>query len=84
MKELEFHRMMLGMVMPTATHKAVLKALVVDNDQIIDGTDFALCFGAVSRVPVDRINKVTMREMQEEFGFPMDAYVCADPGKPIG
>jgi hypothetical protein len=78
MKELEFHRLMRGLPMPTETHFAVLKSILVGGDLNVDGTQFALAFGAVARVPADRIHKVTMRQLLDEYNMPL-IYACAEP-----
>lgn len=75
--ELEFARMMRGLPMETETHRMILKAMLVDNPYV-DGTTFALAYGAVSRVPIARLRTITQRELLREFGFP-EIFVCAEP-----
>lgn len=79
MTQLEFYRMMRGMVMPSEAHRAILEHVVVDNPSVENADMFGLCFGAVARVPMDKIHRVTLRQLQEVYGMPTEAYLCADP-----
>lgn len=82
MTELEFARMMKSVpALPTEYHRAILGHILIDNPHV-DGTNFALAYGSVSRVPVDRIRTLTLRQLQIEFGMPAGLYVCAEPIAP--
>lgn len=79
MTEKEFNQCMIGMVMPSHRHRMILAQVCVDNTAIDTGDMFALAFGAVSRVPLSRVNTVTLRQLQDEFDMPASAYFCANP-----
>jgi hypothetical protein len=61
--------MIRGLPLPTDTHRAVLKSMLVDNPYV-DGQVFALAYGSISRIPVEKINSVTQRQLLDDYQFP--------------
>lgn len=65
---------------PTKTHRRIAQALCVDNPAIDSEEKAMALVAAVLKVPVERIDTLTMRQLQNEFGAPMFA-ALAEPKK---
>lgn len=75
-----FDRLTAATRWPTKTHRRIAQALCVGNSAVPEAEKALALVAAILTVPVERIDTLTMRQLQDEFKAPMFA-ALAEPKK---